>query len=113
MPDASSDELLAHDLADALTMSLTAPAVVQHLKRAGWSFFKMTELVPADLIALHVMKQDARAALRMIREVVEDYAPTGSVPSEEDGLLMDEAQALVRGIIAIAEDNGTSPRGGR
>ncbi len=78
MPDASTDELLARDLADALTMSLTAPAVVQHLKLAGWSFLKMPEQVPAELIALQVMRQDARAALRMIREVVEDYAPLAS-----------------------------------
>ena len=113
MPDASSDELLARDVADALTMSLTAPAVVQHLKLAGWSFLKMPEQVPAELIALQVIRQDARAALRMIREVVEDYAPPGIVASEAEGLLMDEAQALIKGIIAIAEGDGTSPRGGQ
>ena len=29
------------------------------------------------------LEADARAALRMIREVVEQHAPPGSVPSEE------------------------------
>ena len=73
----------------------------------------MPEQVPAELIALQVMRQDARAALRMIREVVEEYAPLGSVASEAEELLMDEAQALIKGIIAIAEGNGTSRQGGR
>ena len=31
------------------------------------------------------MTADARAALRMIREIVEQHAPTGSVPSEDGG----------------------------
>ena len=48
---------------------------------------------------------DARAALRMIREVVEQNAPPGSVPSEEaiEPPFVKEAEALVRGILAIAE----------
>ena len=73
----------------------------------------MSEQVPAELIALQVMRQDAQAALRMIREVVEDYAPRGSVASEAEGLLMDEAQALIKGIIAIAEGKGNSRQRGR
>ena len=74
----------------------------------------MPEQVPAELIALQVMRQDARAALRMIREVVEDCAPLGSVASEAEGLLMDEAQALIKGIIAIAEGDRTPhEEGGR
>lgn len=72
----------------------------------------MPEQVPAELIALHVVKQDARDALRMIREVVEDYAPPRSVPSEAEGMLMDEAQALIMGIIAIAEAKAPSTKEG-
>jgi hypothetical protein len=47
---------------------------------------------------------DARAALRMIREVVEQHAPPGSVPREEmiEPPLVREAEALVEGILAIA-----------
>lgn len=47
---------------------------------------------------------DARAALRMIREAVELHAPPGSVPSEEsiEPPFVREAEALVRGILAIA-----------
>lgn len=49
------------------------------------------------------VRKDARAALRMIREVVEQYAPPGSVRSEEDvePPFVEEAEALVRGILAI------------
>jgi hypothetical protein len=47
---------------------------------------------------------DARAALRMIREVVEQHAPPGSVPSEEsvEPPFVKEAEVLVKGILAIA-----------
>jgi len=42
---------------------------------------------------------DARAALRMIREVVEQNAPPGSVPAEEyvEPPFTKEAEALVEG----------------
>jgi hypothetical protein len=48
-------------------------------------------------------RADARAALRMIREVVEQHAPPGSVPSEEhvEPPFVREAEALVRGVLAI------------
>jgi hypothetical protein len=54
---------------------------------------------------------DARAALRMIREVVEQHAPPGSVPNEEriEPPFVDEAEALVRGILAIVDDKAKSP----
>lgn len=47
--------------------------------------------------------EDARAALRMIREVVELHAPPGSVPAEENVPpgYTSEAAALVKGIGAI------------
>jgi len=47
---------------------------------------------------------NGRAALRMIREVVETHAPPGSVPAEEyvEPPFTAEAEALVRGILAIA-----------
>jgi hypothetical protein len=48
--------------------------------------------------------RDARAALALIREAVEDCAPPGSVP-REDYLTPEftvHAEALVRGIYAIA-----------
>ena len=48
---------------------------------------------------------DARAALRMIREVVEQHAPPGWVPAEEnvEPPFVKEAEVLVKGILAIAE----------
>ena len=51
---------------------------------------------------------DARAALRMIREVVEQHAPPGSVPREEmvDPPFVNEADVLVKGILAIAASKG-------
>ena len=50
------------------------------------------------------VRAEARAALRMIREVVEMYAPSGSVLPEErvEPPLTAEAEALVAGILAIA-----------
>jgi hypothetical protein len=53
-------------------------------------------------------KADARAALRMIREVVEQHAPPGSVPSEEvvEPPFVMEAEALVRGVLAIVKAKG-------
>jgi hypothetical protein len=56
-----------------------------------------------DRIALETYR-DARAAMALIREAVEDCAPPGSVTRE--GYLTQEftveAEALVRGIYAIA-----------
>jgi hypothetical protein len=48
---------------------------------------------------------EARAALRMIREVVEMHAPSGSVLPEErvEPPLAAEAEALITGILAIVE----------
>ena len=50
------------------------------------------------------LADDARTALRMIREVVELHAPPGSVASEEmvDPPFVKEAEVLVKGILAIA-----------
>lgn len=44
-----------------------------------------------------------RAALRMIREAVEQHVPPGSVPSEEmaEPPFVKEAEVLVKGILAI------------
>ena len=60
-------------------------------------------LTDRDRIALE-MYRDARAAMALIREAVEDCAPPGSVT--RDGYLTPEftvqAEALVRGIYAIA-----------
>jgi hypothetical protein len=61
-------------------------------------------LTERERIALETYR-DARAALALIREAVEDCAPPGSVARE--GYLTPEftmqAEALVRGIYAIAE----------
>jgi plasmid stabilization system protein ParE len=61
-------------------------------------------LTDRDRIALETYR-DARAAMALIREAVEDCAPPGSVPRE--GYLTPEftveAEALVRGIYAIAD----------
>ena len=48
--------------------------------------------------------KNCRAALRMIREAVEAHAPPGSVPAEEyvEPPFTAEAEALVKGILAIA-----------
>jgi hypothetical protein len=60
-------------------------------------------LTHRDRIALETYR-DARAAMALIREAVEDCAPPGSVTRE--GYLTPEftvqAEALVRGIYAIA-----------
>jgi len=47
--------------------------------------------------------KNCRAALRMIREAVETYAPPGSVTAEEyvEPPFTAEAEVLVRGILAI------------
>ena len=52
--------------------------------------------------------KNCRAALRMIREAVETHAPPGSVPAEEyvEPPFTAEAEALVKGILAIAARNG-------
>ena len=51
---------------------------------------------------------DARAALRMIREAVEQNAPPGSVPSEEmvEPPFVKEAEVLVKGIAIVANRAG-------
>jgi hypothetical protein len=57
----------------------------------------------SDCIALETYR-DARTAMALIREAVEDCAPPGSV-AREDYLSSEftvEAEALVRGIYAIA-----------
>ena len=50
-----------------------------------------------------VLAAGARAALRMIREVVEQHTPPGSVPSEEmvEPPFVKEAEVLVKGMLAI------------
>src|SRR5689334_3884124 len=60
-------------------------------------------LTDRDRIALETYR-DARAAMALIREAVEDCAPPGSV-AREDYLTPDftvQAEALVRGIYAVA-----------
>ena len=54
------------------------------------------------------LSADARAALRMIREVVEQHAPPGSVLSEEivEPPFVKEAEVLVMGILAIVAAGG-------
>ena len=50
---------------------------------------------------------DTRAALKLIRKVVEAHAPTGSVTDEiVDRGLVKEAEALIRGILAIVKSKG-------
>lgn len=52
---------------------------------------------------------DCRAALRLIRETIEDHCPPGVLPSEEavNGIygpgLLDEAEALPAAIVATVE----------
>jgi hypothetical protein len=70
-------------------------------------------LTDSERIALETYR-DARAALALIREAVEDCAPPGSVTRE--GYLTPEftvqAEALVRGIYAIAERACAPPPAG-
>jgi hypothetical protein len=68
-------------------------------------------LLRRDRIALETYR-DARAAMALIREAIEDCAPPGSVARE--GYLSPEftveAEALVRGIYAIAGRKTALPR---
>jgi hypothetical protein len=57
---------------------------------------------PAMLKTYRDTRGEARAALRMIRETVEQHAPPGSVPAEEAPFTK-EAEALIQGIRAIVE----------
>jgi hypothetical protein len=61
------------------------------------------ELSHRDSIALETYG-DARAAMALIREAIEDCAPPGSVPRGglSDPEFTVQAEALVRGIYAIA-----------
>ena len=68
---------------------------------------ELTMSVPTiTLEQYRALAADARAALRMIREVVEQHAPPGSVPSEEmvEPSFVREAEVLVKGILAIAAE---------
>jgi hypothetical protein len=67
----------------------------------------MTERT-VSLKTYRALAADARAALRMIREVVEQNAPPGSVPSEEyvEPPFTKEAEVLVKGILAIVGAKG-------
>ena len=67
-----------------------------------------------DRVALETYR-DARAAMALIREAVEDCAPPGSVTRDEyvSPEFTAEAEALVRGIYAIAEGRRGSRRRGR
>jgi hypothetical protein len=68
-------------------------------------------LTHRDRIALETYR-DARAAMALIREAVEDCAPPGSVA--RDGYMTpaftEQAEALVRGIYAIAERSRRASR---
>ena len=59
-------------------------------------------------LKLRQVPADARAALRMIREVEEHNAPPGSVPSEEyvEPPFTKGAEVLVKGILAMVETKG-------
>jgi hypothetical protein len=68
-------------------------------------------LTHRDRIALETYR-DARAALALIREAVEDCAPPGSV-TREDYLTPEftvQAEHLIRGIYAIAGRSRRAPR---
>jgi hypothetical protein len=55
-------------------------------------------------------RDDASAALKMIRKVVEANAPPGSVRDEiVDRGLVKEAEALIEGILAIVKSKGQDP----
>jgi hypothetical protein len=64
----------------------------------------MTDL---ERVAMNNVRE-LREALRAIREAVEELAPPGTVPNEEHLTPepMVEAEAIIRGIHAIAGDNG-------
>ena len=57
-----------------------------------------------ELVACRALLVEARAALSLIRETVEDLAPPGSVPNDEylTPEFSVEAAAIVTGIYAIA-----------
>jgi hypothetical protein len=67
-------------------------------------------LTQHDRVALETYR-DARAAMALIREAIEDCAPPGSVP-REDYLTPEftvQVEALIRGIYAIAGRSRRSP----
>jgi hypothetical protein len=68
-------------------------------------------LPPRDRIAIETYR-DARAAMALIREAVEDCAPPGSVAREHylTPEFTIEAEALVRGIYAIATPRRARPK---
>lgn len=59
--------------------------------------------------------QNAKVALRMIRETIETLGPPGILPSEEAVIMLygpepiDEATALVEGIRRLAAEPGGAP----
>lgn len=57
-----------------------------------------------SLAEYRAVTADARAALRMIREAVEQNAPPGTIPPEErvEPPFIAEAEVLILGILAIA-----------
>lgn len=78
-----------------------ADMVVARLQMCGWTFQR--KAMSTDVDAYRAVSSEARAALRMIREVVEQFAPPGSLQAEEsvEQPLACEADALITGIIAV------------
>jgi hypothetical protein len=72
-------------------------------------FCPTNEPTPTTIKNYRTAFADARAALRMIREVVEKHAPPGSVQAEEtvEPPFTKEAEVLVRGILAISRTQRT------
>jgi hypothetical protein len=65
-----------------------------------------------DLVALgNENMRECRAALRMVREAIEMHAPPGSVVSEEhvEPPFTAEAEALVRGVLALVSRSENRP----
>ena len=92
------------------------PGIARHisdqLRLSGWRFeHDATKAVlepgGVTLDAYRAVTADARAALRMIREVLEAHAPPGTIPPEEDvePPFTAEAEVLVKAILATLKSS--------
>jgi hypothetical protein len=122
MTDLTPEQRLAFDIGFALKKSNRIkrirdedpfPSIARHISEqlslSGWRFEHVntkTVLEPGtvSLETYRADRADARAALRIIREALEDHCPPGTVPAEEnvEPPLTAEAEVLVKAVLALA-----------
>jgi hypothetical protein len=119
MPSWSAEDRLAFDIAFALKRSKRIKRqredddpfgpIARHLRAqlrlAGWRFENVgTEAATVPLDAYRAAVDDARGALRMIRQAIEASAPAGILPPEEalEPTLLAEAEAIAAAVRELA-----------